>query len=286
MVGTQHLTRLFFIASLFLFASPVWGETFKLGILHGDQDVFAYEISVIKLGLANAPGNHKLELVLLKNTAQKRFLNLLEHGERINLFFTGYSREREEQFLQIDIPLTRGLLGHRIFITRQDTSLKNIESLADLKKLWIGSGIGWPDTEIFKHAGFHVIQASYENLWRMLAFKRYDLFNRGINEAYVELEQQRKAGYDFAIDPYLSVTYPFDYFIYVNRRSEDLYHILKAGLEQAYKNGQFMEHFINHPTIAHALKISKMAERRTFRIPNPLLSPRAQAIPDQYWHKF
>lgn len=286
MDSKHRFTRLVLVAVFFLVTTPVWGETFRLGILHGDEDVFAYEISVIKLGLANAPGNHKLELVLLKNTAQKRFLNLLEHGERINLFFTGYSREREEQFLQIDIPLTRGLLGHRIFMTRKEISLAHVESLSDLKQFRVGSGIGRPDTDIFKQAGFKVTQASYENLWKMLAFKRYDLFNRGINEAYVELEQQRQAGNDFTIDPYLCVTYPFDYFIYVNRRSEDLYHILKTGLERAYKNGQFMENFLNHPTIAHALKISKMAERRTFRIPNPLLSPRAQAIPDSYWHKF
>lgn len=281
-----RFTQLVIVAATCFIATSVWGKTFKLGISRGHEDVFAYEISVIKLGLANAPGNHNLELVLLKNTPQERFLNLLEHGEKINLFFTGYSREREQQFLQIDIPLTRGLLGHRIFMTRKDTSLENVKSLSDLKKFRIGSGIGWPDTEIFNHAGFDVSQASYQNLWKMLAHKRYDLFNRGINEAYVELGKQKKDGLDFAIDPYLCVTYPFDHFIYLNRRSEDLYHILKTGLEQAYKNGQFMEHFINHPTIAHALQISKMAERRTFRIPNPLLSPRAQAIPDQYWHKF
>lgn len=282
----HRFTRLVLIAAIFFITTPVLAKTFKLGILHGNADIYAYEISVIKLGLANAPGNHKLELVLLKNTTQKRFLNLLEHGKTVNLFFTGYSKDREQQFLQIDIPLTRGLLGHRIFMTRKDTTLENVKSLSDLKKFRIGSGIGWPDTDIFKSAGFEVSQANYENLWKMLAFKRYDLFNRGLNEAYVELKQQQKSGFDFTIDPYLCVTYPFDYFIYLNRRSKDLYNILKTGLEQAYKNGQFMENFLNHPTITHALKISKMAERRIYRIPNPLLSTRAQAIPDHYWHKF
>lgn len=274
--------------SLLFFAIPATSqaEVFRLGILHGDQDVFAYEISAIKLGLANAPGDHTLELVLLKNTPQTRILNLLEEGERINLFFTGYSREREDQFLQIDIPLTRGLLGHRIFITRKETSLADVQTLSELKKYSIGSGIDWPDTEIFKKAGFNVTSASYESLWKMLAFERFDLFNRGINEAYVELEQQKKAGNTFSVDPYLSVTYPFDYFIYINQGSENLYHILKTGLERAYENGQFMEHFYNHPTIAHALKLSKINQRRTFRLPNPLLSPRARAIPDYYWHKF
>jgi hypothetical protein len=269
-----------------MWRTPLQAEEFKLGLLHGDPEVFAYEISVIELALKHADGDHRLDLVYMPNTSQERILSMLEHNRAINIFFTGYSKERELRFRQVDIPLTRGLLGHRVFIKNHVPSLKRVKTLDDLRQFSIGSGIGWPDTEIFKAAGFNVIEASYQNLWKMLYRSRFALFNRGINEVTIELAQQADKGFNFEIDPYVMVSYPFDYFIYLNRSSTQLYKIVKQGLERAYENGAFMENFLRTPAIANAINLNRPQDRIHFRIDNPLMSDRAKAIASKYWHQF
>lgn len=275
----------FFITLLFLhLAQPSKAETFRLGILHGDPEVFSYEISVIQLALQNMGSEHTLELVLLPDTTQERILNMLERGQDINLFFTGYSQAREQRFLQVDIPLTRGLLGSRVFI-RKTGAFPLINNLEDLKKKQIGSGIGWPDTEILSQAGFNVTTSTYKNLWKMLEHGRYDLFNRGINEAYIELEQQKRQGRNFEIEPNILVSYPYDYFIYLNAESHSLHKILNEGLLRSYANGSFLENFKRHPATSQAIKTASTF-RSILKIPNPLLSERAKKIPAKFWHNF
>ena len=129
-------------------------------------------------------------------------------------FFSGFSAEREARFRQIDIPLSRGLLGHRIFITNNDFA-ENLASITSLKALQdqaiVGSGIGWPDTDIFEAAGFSVQQEVYENLWRMLSKGRINTFNRGIHEAYVEIGIRKPQYENLEVDPHVMVRYRFDY---------------------------------------------------------------------------
>ncbi|MDV7338047.1 hypothetical protein RYZ26_00470 [Terasakiella sp. A23] len=278
----MKLVRLFLILFVAFFTTPSRADTFRLGLLHADPEIFSYEISVIELALKTTDPDHQLELIPLANTSQERVLNMLENRQNIDMFFTGYSRERELRFLQIDIPLTRGLLGARVFIRKKGERFV-INNLSDLQRHTIGSGIGWPDTTIFESAGFDVISSTYDNLWRMLNHGRFRLFNRGINEAYVEIDQQARKGYDFEIQPDVILFYPFDYFIYLNRESTALKDILESGLRTAYENGSFMSNFNTHPNTAKALK-KIQSFSKVFQIPNPLLSRRVKNIPARFWH--
>lgn len=284
----RSLCMSFLLFVILTFVAPkANAEDFKLAILHGDPEVFSYEISVVDMALAHADGDHRLQLIYLPNTNQVRILKMLAQGNLINIFFTGYDRERENRFLQVNIPLTRGLLGHRVFIKKKSTDVSDqVTSIEDIQKLRVGSGIGWPDTDIFKAAGFKVVASTYENLWPMLDKERYELFNRGLQEAFVEVEQQALKGYEFEVDPNLMVSYPYDYFLYVNKKSTHLHAILEQGLKRAYETGAFMENFNNHPAIQQAIKEGRPTERTHFRIANPHLSERARAIPAHYWHQF
>lgn len=261
-------------------------ETLHLALLHGDPRVFAYEIDVFRLALAKSGYDAKLEVIPLKTT-QARVLADLEHGRgEAEVFFTGFSRDREEKFLQIDIPLTRGLLGHRVFAIRtaDQPRFDAIHTLDQLRGMRIGSGFDWPDTDIFRANGFTVVTADYYPLWRMLRSDRFDAFNRGLHEAYIEMtEQGDRDGVPLMVAPGLMVSYRFDYFIYVRKQQRRWYEILRHGLEVAYDDGSFVTHFNSHPAIRPVLDLQERGQWRVFPIDNPLLSPRIRAIPERYW---
>ena len=273
----------------YLLSLPSQALDAKLALLHGDAKVFSYEISVIKLALKYSGEPYKLTLVDESKADQARILRQLNkpNGE-INFFFSGYSPEREKTLLQVDFPLSRGLLGYRIFITNKKNLplFKSIQTLQQMKSLiTVGSGTGWPDTTIFKRNGFQVISANYESLWKMLNANRFIGFNRGVDEAYTEIVKRRKTFPQFVVDPYLMVIYHYDYFIYVSPRHRDLYNALRKGIIAAYKSGAFQENFNKQPQIKAMLTQLKPAKRKIFHLKNPLLSPRIKALPDNYWIK-
>lgn len=282
------LAVMLLLMSIGLIPTSGQAEVFRLAILHGDVDVFDYEIGVVKLALEHADGDHQLELVLLQGTPQDRLLLLMEEGREINVFFTGHSPERERLYLQVDFPMTRGLLGNRIFITRPDVvpALSRVKTLDDLKEFSIGSGTDWPDTKVFRENGFNVVASSYANLWNMLENNRFDIFNRGLHEAFVEIKQQQAKGRDLVIDQTVQVIYPFDYFLYVNRDDQVRRDILQQGLERAQKTGAFDVYFNNHPMIKQVLEDSKVTKRTQFAIGNPGMSQRLLDLPAEYWQVF
>lgn len=260
-----------------------------LGLLGAGEQVFAYEISVLKLALAHSGRETELVITPLTMPQERAFLELESGRAQFNLFFSGFSQEREARFRQIDIPLSRGLLGHRIFITKERFSddLANVDDLDALKRFAVvGSGNGWPDTRIFEAAGFTVQRSGYENLWKMLAKERINTFNRGIHEAYVEIGIRKPELENLVVDPHLMVRYRFDYLFYVRKDNEELAELLETGLKRAYESGAFMDNFRSHPMIRTVIDQANPNERLTFDIDNPLMTERQRVIPDRYWHKF
>ncbi|WP_259782394.1 hypothetical protein [Aestuariispira ectoiniformans] len=283
-----------FAIILFLFVVAVGrtagAETFRLGILHGNPEIFDYEISVMRLALKYAPGEHELEIVPMPNLTQKRVFMLMEQGQSaIDVFFSGYAKWREDYFLQVDIPITRGLLGYRVFVIRREDRerLAGIRSLDDFRRsVTIGSGIGWLDTDIFRAAGFTVATGQYESLWKMLGRRRFDAFNRGIQEVFVEMKQRGGQYPNLMVDDNLMAVYRFDHFFYVKKEDQRRHDLIEQGLKTAYENGAFMKNFYNHPMIKAALGKGHPQTRRSFHLPNPFLSEQVKAIPEKYWQQF
>lgn len=276
---------------ILLLSSQIHAYDFKLALLKGNSLVFDYEISVLRLALKNAPGEHTLTIIPVNDSNQPRILHSLKNNQdEFNIFFTGFSQQREKELLQVDFPISRGLLGYRIFAIQKDTEalLAGINTIEQLKsQVIIGSGIGWPDTEIFRHNGFRITETSYDGLWKMLKAKRIDAFNRGINEIYIEIDQQnsKDSKKNLMADEHLMVTYPFDYFFYLSPAKPHLHKTLEEGLKIALKNGDFIKNFKQHPKIQYALQHVKMSQRTIFTLSNPLLSSRIQSLPAEYWYQ-
>ncbi|GGB53543.1 hypothetical protein GCM10011316_26960 [Roseibium aquae] len=261
----------------------------RLGLLSAGVEVYSYEISVLKLALAHADGDYDLTIETL-DIPQERALVELEAGRAsFNLFFTGFNADREDRFRQIDIPLSRGLLGHRVFVTSKDQLqvFAAARTLEDLRsRLVVASGIGWPDTDIFKAAGFSVVTDDYEILWNLAGAKRVNAINRGVHEAFVEIRERERTFPDLVVDPHVMVRYPFDYLFYLRKEDEQLARAIETGLLRAYETGAFMNNFRSHPMIQAVIGAAQPSARRLFEIDNPFMSDRQRAIPEVYWHRF
>lgn len=257
--------------------------TFRVGLLHGDAEIFDYELSVIRLALAHAPGEHELEVVPMAETPQNRILAILRNDSApINMFFSGYSQEREQQLLQVDIPMTRGLLGFRLLVAKSGRvdELNGINNLEDLQQLRIGSGIHWPENQMMSRSGLTLDTSVYRNLWPMLKYERFDVLHRGLQEVFTELEKPGRE--QLSVLPDVALAMHYDYFLYVARDRHDLHDIMLEGLENAYRNGAFIENFRSHPQIRTALDQGRLSERKLIWLDIPENSLRQ--IPSEYWY--
>ncbi len=284
--GTSLLLFLFVCIGTALAAEA--RQTVKLGFEHYDDGWERYEVALLKLALEHSGEDVELELVPLGDTTQDRMLLEFEQGRSdYNVFYSGGSKDREERFEQIDIPLSRGLLGHRVFITRKDqlgrlAQIKTFEEFRDYAI--VGSGYGWPDTDIFRAAGFRVIPAEWLNIWRMLSLGRTNVFNRGLHEPHDEIKNFSPEFPNLVLDENVMVKYRFGFFFYVRKGDHELASLIRRGLERAYETGAFMELFHSHPRIKKALKHVEDSDLAVFEIPNPFLSDRQKAISERYWH--
>lgn len=269
-------------------SKPSQAETFRIALV-GDpkSGPFSYQYKLLELALDHAGGDHQVEYIAFDGATAKRIMQQMEDGQ-IDVMFAGYRPEFEQDFSQVYVPLTRGILGHRVFVTRPDMAqaLNEVETLDDLKGHCIGSGADWLDTRILETNGFCVEKATYENLWRMLDHGRFDLLNRGAHEVHAEIGLALDAGMDLVVDQNILLIYPLDFFFYVRADDRARHAIITEGLQAAYENGAFMRNFYSDPGIARSLRLIRDSKRKVFRIPNPYMSSQTHAVANSYWEGY
>jgi len=246
---------------------------------------------LLRAALRAADGDHKVSTNYITISQNRVLRLLLDNRTDINVVYTGHSRERENLLRQIDIPLSRGLLGYRIFLIKQKNQrlfdgIKTLEELAN--RITVGSGASWPDTTILRAAGFNVKTGSFENLWQMLKRDRFTAFPRGMNEVHADLQlyQQADVPQPVILENSIMIYYPYDHFFYLAPEDERQAKIIEQGLLRLYENGEFMKIFNDDPAISMALKEAKAQKRTTIKMENPLNSERIEKIPARFWHQF
>lgn len=200
-----------------------------------------------------------------------RYLTELEKGREVNLVWSSTSEEKEKNFLPIRIPLRKGLLGYRISLIAKEkqAQIDQVKTLADLKKLSIGQGVGWDDVKLYEANGIKVTQAKYGNLFRMTNYGRFDLFPRGINEIFSEYASQSPENTKLAIEKNLLIYYPWPYYFFLNKRDGALKKRIEIGLRKMIKDGSFDAIFIKYN--GKAIEQANFKGRRLIKINNYLL---------------
>lgn len=214
---------------------------------------------------------------------QPRQIMELQQGRILSLQWSATTLEKEQLLRPVRIPTRRGLLGFRLMLIRRErqAEFRRIRTLDDLRRYRLGSGSTWIDTEILRSQALRVETGSYESLFKMLAMGRFDLFPRGLNEAFTEQEVRQADFPDLAVEESLALYYPMPYYFFVNRADAPLATRLEAGLVQMLRDGSFDEHFKRHHGVA--LQKARLRERQIIRLTNPLLPPETPLHRAELW---
>lgn len=247
-----------------------------------EEDVFAY--AVLREALRRAPGDFELRKSSRPEMTNARALVELERG-RVDVLWVGTSPDLEERFRAVYIPVTRGLLGHRFFVVRDDRQgdFSAVSAVADLRGFTGGQGTGWTDTAILQEAGLEIVTASFDELFQLVQNGRVDYYPLGASEIYGFLEDYREVHADLSVEDDLVLIYPFDFLFFVNEEDAELHDAIRTGMEIMYADGTYREMFRTHPEIRPYHERGGLGSRRRILIPNPFATPEFQRIPDRYW---
>jgi hypothetical protein len=179
----------------------------------------------------------------------------------------------------IDFPVDLGVLGYRVcFINPKlkATDVK-IETLAQLQQYTFVHGVGWADTEVFRHNGLKVQEIeNYDGIFLMVIGGRVDFFCRGVNEVLGEKEQFKHLS-KLMIDDHFMLVYPLPRFFYFNKSNQLAKKRISLGLDKAYADGSLQQLWQVHHR--PSLDLVKLQGRNVIYLENPLLKefkPRVQ----------
>ena len=221
-----------------------------------------------------------------KTLSQARWIAAVVNDQGNNVLWTMTNREREQSMRAIRVPLLKGLMGYRLLVIRKSDAAKfaKINTKQALLALSAGQGMHWPDTDILRANQFKVTEAmAKENLYKMLAAKRFDFFPRGATEVNLEADLIRSQ--NLIVEPHLILHYPAALYFFVNKKNTELAQRLEKGWAIVLKNGEFDKVFLSTERVKSALEILKQPSRKIIELENPLLPSGTPLNIPEYWVK-
>ncbi len=215
---------------------------------------------------------------------QARDVDLLKEGI-FDVVLTMTSKEREQEFHPIRIPIYKGMYGYRLAIINESDQPKfsAIKTLEDFQKVWAGQNEVWPDTHILRANGFNVVGvAGYVELFAMLKERRFDFFPRGVHEPWRELADVKIP--ELVVETDLAIHYPAPGYIFTNKDNKKLADRLERGFRMALEDGSFDKLFYNHPDMKEVLGRANLKNRRIFELKNPLLPEETPLDDKRLWY--
>ncbi|MCU4674010.1 transporter substrate-binding domain-containing protein [Catenovulum sp. 2E275] len=272
-----------FVVACCLLSLPAFvlhAETIRHNTINSAKE--EYQLSLLKLALSYSDTQYEFKAEP-EYLTQTKLLNDLEQ-DNIDIAWVGTSKEYEDKFLPIRVPLFKGLLGHRIFLIRQGEQAKfdRISSLHQLAQLKAGQVSSWVDAEILKQAGLNVVGTTkYENLFYMLEGGRFDYLPRSVYSPWAEMDAH--PGLPLQVEAKLMIVYPLPAYFFVNKNNTKLYKAIETGLYKAIESGEFDQFFYQHPLIQSGLSKSKIKDRVVLKVQNPLLSDETPLEDNRLW---
>jgi len=238
----------------------------------------SYFVDLLTLALEASKsryGDYQLQPVSIE-MAQARTSVMLQRNEIIDLTWRMTSQTLEQKLQAIYFPILKGLMGYRIFIINKNQQhiFNKKLPLSDLKKIPLGQGHNWPDTEILIANGFTVIRGYDIFLIKMLKKHRFDYFPRALHEPWLEIIAEE----DLSVENNLMLQYPAPVFFFVNKQNKQLQQRLSFGLKQLLESGKFEQFFTRHKITSGILAKANANKRIIFTLNNPLLSEQVKEL--------
>ena len=198
--------------------------------------------------------------------------NVFDAGTDILVTVAGNVKFKDKLKIMINRPLTKGLLGYRLLLVR-DESLPRFCELNDtteLKTFAIGIPETWADAEIFRQNKYTVVEkGSIDDLFTQLKERAFDYTALGVNEIESAFEQRVEPLGGISIEPSLMLYYPFPLVFYVNHNASGLAARVHAGLNAICDNGEYQRIFAKHH--GDVVNRLQLRQRRILVLENPLL---------------
>lgn len=250
---------------------------------------YDYHTKLLNMALTQAAKGR--EIPLIKSTmemSQGRAIKELVKGNIIDLYWLGTNKAIEQELRAIRVPTTKGLIGYRKFIIRQDSiaTFDKINSINDLisNNLVACQGAHWPDTDILRAKKLAVTTAPiYENIFKMLAAKRCDYFPRGYHDVENELTIRKELYPNLISYQRILLHYPFAIYFFTNKANESLSLWIEEGLKQLAQKGEIESLMKTHPLTSHIFPLKNESDTRYLDIENPLLPSDTNFNDPHYW---
>ena len=228
-----------------------------------------YYLKLLDLALGKTGTRYELHPNGLLMSHQRALSNL-NSNDGIDIFWGPTTREMEQRFLPIRIPIDKGILGWRIFLikTRDRHLFEEIHSLKQLQSYTAGQPNAWADTEILRANGLKVAGTeAYETMFEMLAADRFQYFPRGVGEVWNEASGHGNLGLE--VEQHLALHYPANTYFFVNQSTATLARIIERGLRAAIGDGSLDKLF--EQFYGESIKRAHLNARTIVELGNPLL---------------
>ncbi|WP_419780398.1 substrate-binding periplasmic protein [Maridesulfovibrio sp.] len=242
-------------------------------------------IEILRTALAKTERDYGpyslIEASAVMNTG--RADNSLIQQKYINIAWGSTSIEKERKLLPIRIPLRKGILGYRLMLTTLSGQKKTaeIQDIEGLKKVVLAQGLGWGDVEVLSRAGLNVVTANYENIFKMLNKHRVDLFPRGVNEVFDELELNWEDYPNIIIGQNLLLKYAWPYYFFFNKRDTELAARIETGLWRMIEDGSFDAIFEKYNRAD--IEQGDLRSRKMIELDNPILPEETPLEDERLW---
>ncbi|HEY8939386.1 MAG TPA: diguanylate cyclase [Cellvibrio sp.] len=270
------------VTCLLVFHSTGYAQTKQLRVVQGNNSIEAYAKGLLKLALSKAQDKYELQEAI-PNTSEERMVNMLMDNQ-LDVVWYATTNDLEERLLPIRICIYRGLLGYRALMIKKGMQHKfdGIKTLEDLKRVSLGQGRFWADTNVLTANHLNVVKVlKYEGLFYMLDGDRFDAFPRGVHEPWSEINRYPKLSLD--VEKNLLISYINPFYFFVNKSNTKLAKDIERGLRIAIEDGSFDEYFFNDPTVKDVVEKANLKSRTIIHLDNPSLPPKTPVDDKSLW---
>ncbi|MCX6107277.1 MAG: transporter substrate-binding domain-containing protein [Proteobacteria bacterium] len=249
-----------------------------------DNTGMSYPMAILKMALGKTEKEYgPCQIEMRPTGSHSRLLKQVADGN-IDVAWFVSTAERENSLQPIFIPIFQGLHGYKVMIIRkgEEEKFANIRDLEGLRKLTAGQAVDWQSTDILKANQLPVdTSGSYDQLFTMLAAKRFDYFPRAFHEPVNELEQ--KSNLSLTIEPHLLLHYVAPDYFFVSRTNKALAERIRLGFLRGIADGtrdRIRESILKLSDLIRTIQPSK---RYVIELENPTLLKSIPIKQKDYW---
>ncbi|MDO8343979.1 MAG: transporter substrate-binding domain-containing protein [Cellvibrio sp.] len=267
---------------LFLLCFSLEAGAKPLRVVEGSNSIETYARGLLTLVLSKLPEKYEIEQTIAGNSEERMVSMLMDN--QLDVVWYATTNDLEERLQPIRICIYRGLLGYRVLMIKKGTQHKfdGIKNLEDLKRVSLGQGRFWADTNVLTANHLNVVKVlKYEGLFYMLDGERFDAFPRGAHEPWSEMQRYPKLALDVEQNLLISYTNPFYFF--VNKSNTKLAAEIERGLRIAIEDGSFDEYFFNDPTVQDVMAKANLKNRSLIKLDNPGLPKKTPVDDASLW---